>query len=901
MFSWAALLRPRLAALRLAPAREAEIIEELSQHLDERYEELRNGGASEDDARRLAIEELLEPEALARYMRPLRQANVPPPIPPGAPTASLLGDFWQDLRYAARMLRKQAGFAATVVLTLALGIGANSAIFALVDATLLRPLPFPDADRLVMLWERSETSPRARVSPLNMLDWNERSRTVERLGGFIPGVGGMVMTGADGTAETVPRQWVTSGIFDALGVTPIAGRAFLPSDDAANANVVVLSESFWRTRFGGDRSVIGRDFRLDGEPYTVVGVVPDESQVIGRSSMWALIPIQAAPPSARRAYMFHVLGRLKPGVTVEAARADMATVADALSRDYAKTNAGRGVALEPLHEAVVGSELRLTSMLFLGVVGFVLLICCANVANLLLARGTGRSRELAVRAALGAGRRRIIQQLVTESLVLAMLGGLLGIAIGAAILNVAPAVIPEGLLPGAVTLTFDWRVVAFCAAASIFVGLLFGIAPALQATELSPAHAIATDTRTTTGRGGRMRSLLVIGEVATAVILLFGAGLLLRTLMAVENVDRGYRAEGVLTMMVDPLGSSYPTEASLLQFYQQVEQEIRAVPGAQSVAWASTLPLGPSEAGRSLFAIVGDPPPDESQHPTADYQVVSPTYFETLDLPVVAGRAFTDRDTSTTVPVCMVNEAFARKYLQGRSPMGLRVAMRPASAPQATPIVREIVGVARQVKGRPDETEDLIQIYVPMRQDLMDDTFLLVRPVSAAFEGLAPAVRGAIARVDTAQLVSIRDVMTLEEVAGAATSRHRFRAVLVLTFAGLALLLAMVGVFGILAYFVQQRVREFGLRRALGATTQDVLRLVVGSAARVVIAGAILGLALAAVLSRLLATVLFGVEPLDPMTFVAVTVVLVLTAAASMAGPAWRATRVDPAVALRGE
>jgi len=901
MSSWAAHVRARLARLRLDPAREAEIVEEMSQHLDQRFDELRGEGSSEADAHRLAIEELLEPEALAAYMRPLRQSNVPPPIPPGAPRGALFGDLWQDLRYALRMLRKQPGFAATVILTLALGIGANSAIFALVDATLLRPLPFPDPERLVMMWERSDTASRGRVAPLNLLDWKERSRTVERIGGFIPNVGGMVMRGADGTAETVPRQWVTAGIFDALGVTPVAGRMFLPSDDSARASVVVLSESFWRTRFGADRSVIGSDIRLDGEPYTVVGVVPDESQVIGRSSIWAMISIQGAPPAARSAYMLQVIGRLKPGVMLEAADTDMAAVADSLARDFAKTNAGRGVALEPLHDAVVGSELRLTAMLFLGVVGFVLLICCANVANLLLARGTGRARELAVRSALGAGRRRIVRQLVTESLVLAALGGLAGVAIGAGILNVAPSVIPEGLLPGAVTPTFDWRVVAFCGAASLLVGLLFGVAPALQATELSPAQAIATDTRTTTGRGGRLRGLLVAGEVATAVILLFGAGLLLRTLVAVETVDRGYGAEGVLTMIVDPLGSRYPTEASLTQFYEQVEREILSVPGVRSVAWGSTLPLGTSYAGRSLFEIVGDPPPDESQHPTADYQIVSPSYFETLDLPVVAGRAFDDRDTSDRVPVCIVNEAFVRGYLQGRSPIGLRVAMRPASGPQDPPIVREIVGVARQVKERPDETKDLIQIYVPMAQDLMDDTFLLVRPASGGFEGLAPAVRAAIARVDTEQLVSIRSVMTLEEVASAATSRHRFRAVLVVTFAGLALALAMVGVFGILAYVVQQRVREFGVRRALGAGTGDVLRLVVGSAARVIALGAVVGLGVAAVLSRLLATVLFGVQPLDPLTFASVTIVLALTAAVSMAGPARRATRVDPAVALRGE
>jgi putative ABC transport system permease protein len=354
-------------------------------------------------------------------------------------------------------------------------------------------------------------------------------------------------------------------------------------------------------------------------------------------------------------------------------------------------------------------------------------------------------------------------------------------------------------------------------------------------------------------------------------------------------------------MMVDPLGSRYPTPASLVQFFEAVEGEIRALPGVRSVGWATTLPLGPSDAGQTFYEIVGNPPPEESQRPTADYQIVSPTYFQTLDLPVVAGRAFNDRDTRDSVPVCIVNEAFVRRHLQGRSPIGLRVALRSTASAQAKPFVREIVGIARQVKGRPDETADFVQIYAPLAQNLRDDIYLLVRPTSGRAEGLARSVRAAIARIDKEQLVSVREVMTLDDVAWEATARHRFRAVLVMTFAGLALLLAMVGVFGILAYSVQQRVRDFGVRRALGATTSDVLRLVVGSAVRVIATGAVIGLALSAVMGRLLATMLFGVQPLDPMTFASVTIVLALTAAVSIAGPAWRATRIDPAVALRGE
>ncbi len=484
------------------------------------------------------------------------------------------------------------------------------------------------------------------------------------------------MAGTDGTAETVDRQWVTSGFFDALGVTPVAGRTFQPDDDRARLNGVVLSEPFWRTRFNSDPSVIGRELRLDGDPYTVVGVAPAEAQLLGRTSIWALRPIPTRDARLRRVYALRAIGRLKPGVSIEAARADLNGVAEGLAREFPETNAGRGVVLEPLHEALVGRELRLTSMLFLSVVGFVLLICCANVANLLLARATVRTRELAIRSALGAGRRRVIRQLLTESLVLSAIGCALGLGVGAMILEVAPSLLPDGLLPGAVALTFDLRVVVFCAAAALMVGVLFGLAPAWHATELSSTQVLASDSRTTTGRGGALRGLLVVGEVATAVLLLVGAGLLLRTLLAVENVDRGYRADSALTMLVDPLGSRYPTRDSLLQFFDDVQREVKAVPGVRSMAWVSTLPLGTSEAGDQFFEIVGDPAVEAHLRPTADYQIVSPEYFETLDLPIVAGRGFTDRDRGDSVPVCLVNEALARAHFSGRSPIGRRVALR---------------------------------------------------------------------------------------------------------------------------------------------------------------------------------------------------------------------------------
>lgn len=802
-----------------------------------------------------------------------------------------------DVTFALRQLKASPAFTAVAAITLALGIGANSAIFALVDATLLRPLPFPEPDRLVAVHETSGDT-RDFASPLNLRDWADRSRTLEGAAGFTPGVGGMVMAGADGSAESVARQWVTSGIFDVLGVKAVAGRTFLASDDEQRANVVVLSEPYWRTRFGADPRVVGSQLRLDGMLFTVVGVVPEHFRLAGRSDLWGLRFIRNAPERARGVHIWSVVARLKPGVTMEAAQAELGTVAAGLAREFPQTNAGRGVALQSLRDAYVGGDVELTSLMFLGVVGVVLLTCCVNVANLLLARASARTGELAVRAALGASRGRIVRQLLTESVVLSAIGGALGIGLGAAIVGLAPSLIPEGLLPPTVALTFDLRVVAWCAGAALLVGLLFGLAPAWQATSVSSSEVMRSDSRTTTGTGGRLRGLLVTGEVAAAVLLLFGAGLLLRTLVAVGSFDRGYRAESVLSMLVDPLGSKYPTPEALQQFYDEVEREVRAAPGVADLAWTSALPLAFFEDGGISYEIVGDPPVEPARRPGGEYQVVSASYFPALDLPVVAGRGFDRTDTRDGVPVAMVNEAFARA-LGGRSPIGLQVALRPASEPDEKPEVRTIVGIARQVKGRPDEPRDFVQVYVPLAQGLGDDMYLVVRPRSGEAEALAPAVRAAIGKVDRERLVGVREVVTLADIERAATGRHRFRAVMVAAFAVLALVLAMVGVFGILAYSVQQRMRDLGVRRALGATTNDLVRLVVSSAARVVGAGVVAGLVLAAVCGRVIAAFLFGVRPLDLGTFAGVTAVLAVAAAASVAGPALRAARVDPVAALR--
>jgi putative ABC transport system permease protein len=899
--AWTGEIRGRLSSLQLSPTRQREIVDELSQHLDDHWRELVEGGTAPDEATQLTLAQFRSGDVLARHMQPLRQAHVVPDEPPGAPNRRPLADVWHDLRYAVRMLVREPQFTVAAVLTLALGIGANSAIFALVDATLLKPLPFPDADRIVAVWERTSQVPRGRVSVANMLDWDARAETFDVVAAYVPNVGGMVLGGGDGPPETISRQWVTYGIFDALGLKPVVGRTFQRADDEQDLSAVVLSEGLWRTQFGGDPQIVGRTLKLDGDAYTVLGVVPDEAKIIGRASIWGLVSVTRAGPNARRGYGLHAIGRIKRGISLEAARSDVDAVAAALAREFPDTNTGRGVALVPFREQVFGSELRQTSTLFLGVVGLVLLICCANVANLLLTRATVRRRELAVRSALGASRTRVIRQLVTESLVLAAIGGALGLALGAGILQVAPLVIPEALLPPVVTLALDARVVVFCVIAALASGLIFGLAPAWQATEFSAAHVMTSSSRSVTGRGGAMRGLLVAGQVGMAVVLLVCGGLLIRTLLAVEGVDRGYRASSVLTMVVDPMGSQYPTDAAELQFYDTVAQEIGAIPGVRSMAWATTLPMGRSYEGSVFFDVVGDPRPSEQQRPEADYQIVSPSYFDTVDLPLLAGRRFDERDLATAPRVCVVNEALAARHFAGGNPIGRQVSMRPTGSPQATPVTCEVVGVAHQVKAHPAETDDLRQIYVPLAQDTPGDIFLLVRSASGDAASLVPPVRAAIARHDPQQLVSVRSAMTLDEVAAEATARHRFRALLVMAFSVLAFVLAMVGLFGVMAYSVQQHVRDFGVRRALGASGGDIVRLVAGRAVRVIALGAAAGLALSPLVGRFIETMLFGVRPLDPVTLAVVATVVSIGALVSALGPALRAARVDPAKALRSE
>jgi putative ABC transport system permease protein len=868
---------------------ERELTDEIDGYVDLLTEEKIAQGLSRDDARRVARLELGRPEHLKDHVRDVR-------------VGAWLDALRQDVRFGVRTLIRRPGFTLVAVLTLALGIGANSAIFALADAALLRPLPFPEADRLVMIHEHTPTVDRGIVGLYEVVEWAARNRTFESMTPIW--ANRRVIADADGTGEMIDMQSVSTRFFDVFRVAPILGRTFLPSDDRPDADLVVLSERIWRDRFGGDPGVIGRQIRIDRNPYTVVGVVPAGFQVLGPSNAWMLVTTSFMRSRTAVGHYVRAAGRLAPGATLANAQADLTTVADAFAKERPDLNKDHGVVLEPLHDGLISTDLRLTAKLLLGVIAFVLLTCCANIANLVLARTSGRARELAVRSALGAGGRRLARLLLTESLVLSAIAAALGAALGAAILATAPSLLPPGVLPVDVRLAFDGRVLTFCAAAAFGFAIALGALPAWQAARRPPLEAMTGGGRTSTGGGSTFRSVLAMSQVAAAVVMLCGAGLLLRSLVALGSVDPGHRASDVLTMAINlpfvrpdaPPGTPYATVDAQRQFYDAVEREVATVPGVRRVTWGSALPLDGWWIGYT-FQRDGDPPRPESQRDLSHYKHVDSAYFETLGIPIVSGRAFTSLDTEHSPPVCIVNEALVRRYLGGQTPLGARLVVRGWTTGRGPLPVREIVGVVGQVREFPDQADTQPQIYVPLRQDPTTRLSLVVLPSGGSASALTPAVLAAIARVDKG--LPVTKVRTIAAIGYEANAAARFRAVLIGAFALLVLTLAVVGVFGVLAYSVQQRVREFGVRIALGATTSNVLLMVFGGTIRITVAGLVIGLAAAAILGRSMSALLFGVRPVDPLTFVGVAALLAVTAALATAVPAFRAATVDPIVALR--
>jgi putative ABC transport system permease protein len=809
--------------------------------------------------------------------------------------------FWHDLRYGVRLFRKAPLFTLGSVFVLALGIGLTTAMFSLVDAALIRPLPFPDSRQLVMMWERLPQNARNRVAGLDFVDWSEQNRSFAGMAATM-GVftSSFRATDAD-VPETVSMERVTPGFFEVLGVRPIAGRTFTADDVPAGAelrpgvfsDVAVISERFWRSRFGSDPTVIGRTIRLgsSGDSRRVIGIMPADFQLLGRVDVWmTTVDLRLA---ARRLRFLQVIARLKPDVTLEQARSEMGAIAERIAVDAPETNRGVGVTIEPLHQAIVGDELKTTTLVLGGVVTFVLLLACANIANLILARGVGRAREIAVRAAVGGSRMRIMRQLIAESLILGLAGGAVGLALSWAVLRAAPAVIPARTIPDSIVLGLDWRLSLFAVGLTLVTGVIVGLVPAWHAVRVSLLEAMTAGGRASTDRAGRTRTALAAIEIAAALLLLTGAGLFVRTLMALNQQDRGYRAENVVTFSVGRGGTV--SQDVLTAYFESIEREVAAVPGVLVTGLTSDLPLD-GQTSTQPFTVVGDSPVDVTLQTNAHYQIVTPRYFETLGIRLLQGRGFTDRDTSNAVPVCIVNEELARRYFSGRNPIGARI-----SVPSVTvkiPVEREIVGVIRQVALRPGETDRPLEIYVPLAQNAWTTATLAVRTAGDPAP-IVPSIKAAIARVDRNQAVS--RVRTMEDVAAEATARPRFRAQLVGAFAALAVVLAAVGIFSVLMFTVQQRAREFGIRLALGAHRRDIFRLVLNGGIRLTAVGLAIGLFASVLLVRSLNSLLFAVAPFDPMTFTAAAVGIAAIALAACIGPALRAVRADPAATLRAE
>ena len=802
----------------------------------------------------------------------------------------------RDIRYAARVLFRAPGFTAAAVIVLALGIGANSAIFSVIDAALLRPLPFHEPGQLAVLWERPPGKGLRRinrVSPLNFLDWHDQNTVFTGLAA----VGGASLTLAarDGAA-LIAGQSVTREFFSVLGVRPLAGRVFNEEDERTKANVVVLGENLWRSRFGADPTITGRTIPLDGQPYTVVGIVPSRLQVFYAADLWKLYIVKRSPEQRAMHYL-QVVGRLRPGVSVEQAAASMAGIADGIARISPATNKDWGIHVETLREALVGSELRSTTLVLGGVVAFVLLMACANVANLMLARGASRAREMTVRVALGASRGRLARQLLSESVLLAGMGGATGLALAWALVRIAERVIPPGTIPVGIAVSLDARMVGFTAAVTLATGILFGMAPVWQFARGLPSERLRS-ARAVSGGNSRLLAGLAVAEIAIAVLVVTGAGLFLRTLDRLAAVDPGYHAEHVLTARVVLPLARYVTPDRALAFYRDAQREIESLPGVRSAAFGGSLPLTGWDIGQG-FRVKGETDTGQSRQAAAHYQIVGARYFETLGIPLLAGRAFEERDGGSAAQVAIVNQEFVRKYLQGRTPVGAHVIIQALDMSGPKPVDREIVGVVGQVRvDSLGEAENAVEVYVPITQNPWFSASMAVRTTQDAL-AMAPALRAAVARVD--KQLAVTGVRTMDQIASDSSARPRFRARLLGGFALLALVLSAVGIFGVLAFSVSQRRREFGIRMAVGAQAGDVLSIVAARGLKIAGAGIALGLGAAALLSRSASGLLFGVEPLDPAAYSAAAVLLAGVAMAAASIPAWRATRVDPAVTLREE
>ena len=803
--------------------------------------------------------------------------------------------FLQDLRHSARGLTKRPGFTVAVVATIALGVGANAAIFSVVEAALLRPLPYAEPDRLVHLWfERAlrEGGGRLEASYPDFLDIRERATTLEGVAGYHTNRA----TLATGDAALVlPAAKVTANFFDLLGVTPLAGRRFEEGEDGVGASpVVIITHGLWQRAFGGDRSAVGRIVQLDGVPFTIVGILPPGFQFAASASaeVWAPLDRSAAMRERRGTHWLKAIGRLRDGATAESAQRELASIMATLSQQYPETNAGKIVETIPLRDELMGVVRPLVIVLY-GAVAFVLLVACGNVANLLLMRGASRQRELGIRAALGAERGRITRQLLTESGVLTLVGGLLGIAVAHFAIQALVAAIPPEqarAFPYLRDVGINGGVLGYTLVVTLIAGLVSGLVPALRASRGDLANTLRPTGASSGGSHRRLRDGLVIAELAMTVVLVTGAAMFAKSLARLLAVDTGIRAEGVLTMMIPLPRRQYTDNDVTRQFYQRLEQQVAALPGVTSVGLTSKLPL---DWGNSTsFAVVGDPPPAAGAAPSASFRVVNPEYFQTLGIPFLQGRTFNTGEDATN-PVVIVNQALARKAFGDRDPLGQQLALGPTST------VR-IIGIVGDVTIGKLEDEIPPTMYFSYLQS-MDATMRLAVRTSGDPYSLVTPIRRIITELDPG--VGVYQVYTMDDFIGQSQSvfLRQYPLVLIGSFAAVALRLSLVGTYGVISYSVTQRLRELGIRIALGAQAGSISWLVLRHAGVLAALGIAIGVALTIALSRFAASLMYGVEPTDAAVFASVACVLGAMALVAALIPARRATRIDPLVALKAE
>jgi putative ABC transport system permease protein len=806
-----------------------------------------------------------------------------------------MGTLAQDLRYALRMLAKRPGYTAVAALTLALGIGANTAIFSVVNAVLLRPLPFAAPERLVYAEgaDLRDGSKGGSISAPDFLDYREQNHVFERLAAFMPQ--SFTVTGDGSASERIESARVSHGFFETLGVAPLGGgRAFLAEEEQGGRNAVaVLSHGLWQRRYGSDPKIVGKSISLDGEAVTIVGVMPAGFDYPRGAQLWSPIAFKSQHTSQRRAHFLRAVGRLKPGVTLSQAQEEINAVGRRLEQQYPDSNTNYGMGLTPLTEWMVG-EMRSTLLILLVAVGFVLLIACANVANLSLARGASRSREVAIRSALGASRGRVVRQLLTESVVMALAGGAAGLLLAMWGVDLLVSLSPENL-PRVKEVTTDWRVLGFTLLVSVVTGILFGLFPALATSKTNLAETLKEGGRTGASPGRqRLRGLLVVAEVALSLVLLVGAGLLVKSFLRLSSVDLGFKPTNVLSMQLSLPRAAYPNHRQRAAFYDQLVTRVESLPGVQAAGTVSELPLSGQESD-TFFNIEGKPGAAfGNTENSADIRGVSPAYFQALGVPLVRGRFFDRRDGFDAPKVVIVNESFVNRFLPGEDPLG-KYLIIDFGEPFKAEIVGVVGGVRHRSLAQPAPSEEM---YVSVLQAPMWGTNLVVRAAGDPAQ-LTAAIRGEVQSLD--KDLPVYNVKTMEQHVSESASQPRFRTLLLGLFACVALLLASIGIYGVISYSVTQRTHEIGLRVALGAQRGDVLRLVVWQGMRLALVGILVGVAGAFLVTRVMSSFLFGVSATDPLTFAGVSLLLAVVSFLACYLPARRATKVDPMVALRYE